>query len=204
MKVGIFAVIPSEVRYDRHLSDKSKLLYAEIAAAANTYGVTEENNGYYATVLNVDKRTITRCIAQLVDNGHLITLVENGKRKLKIMLKGLPVPETAAVVKAIESESVAQDVDRVLSFWEERRKYSIPAADREAYGAILKKRFHSFTAQEIIKAIQARCSYMNTVEWYSLPENADSANDLRSIITDDETLLGWLQSDLNNDKTNSI
>ena len=192
MKVGMFAVIPAEVRYDSLLSDKSKLLYAEIAASTNTWGLTEEDNDYFAAALKADRRTITKCIAQLINSGHIIALTEKGRRKLKVVLKGLPLPESPdlKIVAIGPSEESIKSMDNILSFWEMRHKFKY--TDREAFRPLIMTRLKTFTEQEIMTALSNRCEFINKSEWYR--QNPEFGTDIQTVIESDDTLLSWLNN----------
>lgn len=66
-----YAIIPAEVRYDKNLKDKAKLLYGEITALCNDKGYCYANNKYFASLYKVSIRTITDLIKSLIDNGYL-------------------------------------------------------------------------------------------------------------------------------------
>ena len=70
-KPNYFAVIPANVRYDKDLKDKAKLLYGEIAALSNQYGYCYASNKYFAELYNVTPTTISLLIKDLVDKGYI-------------------------------------------------------------------------------------------------------------------------------------
>lgn len=66
-----YAIIPAEVRYDKELKDKAKLLYGEITCLSNKNGYCYANNNYFANLYGVAKETISRLITELVDRGYI-------------------------------------------------------------------------------------------------------------------------------------
>lgn len=70
-KPGYLALIPAEVRYDTVLAPNAKLLYGEITALAGADGYCWATNDYFARLYQMDKRTISRLIAQLQERGHI-------------------------------------------------------------------------------------------------------------------------------------
>lgn len=66
-----FAIIPANVRYDKNLKDKAKLLYGEIAALCNKEGVCWAKNEYFADLYDVTKTTVSTLIKNLIDNGYI-------------------------------------------------------------------------------------------------------------------------------------
>ena len=66
-----FAIIPAEIRYDKDLKDKAKLLYGEITCLSNKKGYCYASNTYFADLYGVSKETISRLITDLVDKGYV-------------------------------------------------------------------------------------------------------------------------------------
>ena len=79
---GYPLVISPSVRYDKSLTANHKLLYGEIAALCNTGGSCWAHNQYFADVMGVDKRSITRWLKSLSEAGYIrvsdvLTIVVN-------------------------------------------------------------------------------------------------------------------------------
>jgi hypothetical protein len=66
-----YAIIPANVRYDKDLKDKAKLLYGEITALSDKYGYCYASNKYFAELYNVSITTISLLIKNLVENGYV-------------------------------------------------------------------------------------------------------------------------------------
>ena len=66
-----FSILTAEVRYDKNLKDKAKLLYSEITALSDKYGYCYASNKYFAELYNVTPTTISLLIKDLVDNGYI-------------------------------------------------------------------------------------------------------------------------------------
>ncbi len=66
-----FAIIPANVRYDKNLRDKAKLLYGEITALCNKEGFCWAKNEYFADLYDVTKTTVSTLIKNLIDNGYI-------------------------------------------------------------------------------------------------------------------------------------
>lgn len=82
---SFYAIIPADVRYDKHLKPNAKLLYGEITALANRDGFCWAGNEYFAELYDVDNKTISRWISQLVGSGYLeieVLKIEGNKRKI--------------------------------------------------------------------------------------------------------------------------
>lgn len=74
-KPNYFVIIPPEVRYDVRLKDKAKLLYGEILALSNKKGYCYANNNYFAKLYGVSTTTISLLIKELVDAGHITSVL---------------------------------------------------------------------------------------------------------------------------------
>lgn len=94
-KPNYYAVIPADVRYDKKLKDKAKLLYAEIVALSNKNGYCYASNSYFAELYGVTTTTISLLIKDLIDNNYITSEIiykEGSKeilnRYLKILKEG--------------------------------------------------------------------------------------------------------------------
>lgn len=70
-KPNYYAIIPANVRYDKQLKDKAKLLYGEIASLCNKNGYCWAKNEYFADLYNVSKTTISTLIRNLIERGYI-------------------------------------------------------------------------------------------------------------------------------------
>ena len=66
-----YAIIPANVRYDKNLKDKAKLLYGEITSLSNKDGYCWATNRYFADLYDVSTTTISTLIKNLIDRGYI-------------------------------------------------------------------------------------------------------------------------------------
>ena len=89
-KRGYYAVIPAQVRYDKSLPDKAKLLYGEISALVNAEGFCFASNDYFARLYGCTIGTIARQMGQLEKAGYILRELEKDQTgqvvRRKIML----------------------------------------------------------------------------------------------------------------------
>ncbi len=74
-EANYYAIIPANVRYDEKLSDRAKLLYGEITALSNKEGYCWANNGHFAELFKVSKKSISRNIQELVERGYIVSKI---------------------------------------------------------------------------------------------------------------------------------
>lgn len=84
-----YAIIPSEIRYDKRLKPNEKLLYGEISALANKMGVCFAGNSYFSELYDVDKATISRWITGLERCGYIKRVIKYKKGTKEVLARGL-------------------------------------------------------------------------------------------------------------------
>lgn len=95
MQKNYYAIIPANVRYDKSLKDKAKLLYGEITALCNQKGYCWASNEYFAELYGVSKTTISSLIKNLIEKGYIhsqIIYKEGTKQILHRYLKIVKYP----------------------------------------------------------------------------------------------------------------
>lgn len=65
------AWLTPKVRFDRNISDKAKLIYAELCALSNAYGYAFPSNEFIAELYGINTRTVTRILKELTDNKYI-------------------------------------------------------------------------------------------------------------------------------------
>jgi len=194
MKVNLYSILPAHVRYDRTLYDKSILLYGEIAAASNAYGICDESNQHFATCLGVDVRTITRCVNQLCDSGHIDRIREGNRRKFRIVQKGLELPLGVEIETddLIPKEDITGFVHQFLGLWEKAVETTVNK--KELYTNIIAQRLSSFTKDELLVALRNRAMFVQNSEWHRQPENRQMAFSIDTLLKSDESIRKWLNA----------
>ena len=70
---GYYAIIPADVRYNKNLSQGSKLLYGEITALCNKEGYCWASNSYFADLYGCVPQTISNWIQELISERFIRT-----------------------------------------------------------------------------------------------------------------------------------
>jgi len=76
MQKSWYAVLTSEVLYDKNLKDKEKILIAIINNLRNETGYCYANNKYLSDLLNCSTSTLKRHLTTLEENGYISRVIE--------------------------------------------------------------------------------------------------------------------------------
>lgn len=82
-----YAVIPSNVRYDKELKANEKLLYGEIAALTQKDGTCWATNKYFAELYDTTNETISRYLSHLKEKGYITMAFQYSKENEKLIEK---------------------------------------------------------------------------------------------------------------------
>ena len=80
-----YGIMPNRVLYSKELSDKQKLLFCTISSLCAEKWYCRATNEFLGNLLNADKRTISRNVSALEENGYITVEIEN-KTQRKITL----------------------------------------------------------------------------------------------------------------------
>lgn len=70
-KPNYYAIIPADVRYDKNLKDKAKLLYGEIVALSNKDGYCYASNKYFSDLYGISTTTVSLLIKDLIEKNYI-------------------------------------------------------------------------------------------------------------------------------------
>lgn len=86
-KPGLYAVIPSFVRYSKKLVPGAKLLYGEVTAISEYTGLCFEPNHFFANLYDTTNRTVQNWICQLVDMKFLfrVYIIDDQKNTHRVL-----------------------------------------------------------------------------------------------------------------------
>ena len=108
-KPNYYAIIPANVRYDKELKDKAKLLYGEITALSNKEGKCWAGNSYFANLYGVTNETISRLIGNLIDNGYITSELVYKKGTKEIIGRYLQINQYLLTKKSIPIDKNVKD-----------------------------------------------------------------------------------------------
>ena len=109
-----YAILSANVRYDKNISDKAKLLFADITALSNKNGYCTASNNYFAELFDVKKETISRNISSLEKNGHVkVELVYRGKEVIQRRI--YPITQTSIPIDKKINTSIDENKEPLLT-----------------------------------------------------------------------------------------
>jgi|TARA_R100000479_G_scaffold116259_3_gene59154 DNA-binding MarR family transcriptional regulator len=85
-KPNYYAVLTSEVRYDKRLTAFAKLMYAEVTALANKEGYCWANNSFFAKNYETTERTVQRALSSLEEYGYIRKEITNHNTERKLYI----------------------------------------------------------------------------------------------------------------------
>lgn len=108
-----YSIITMDVLLDKKLSDKSKLVYAELTSLVKKCGYAYCSNNYLAKLFDIHPITISKCIKELKDNGYIdCEYTEENARKIFItnllVNSHRPISETAKTSKSNDLDPISE------------------------------------------------------------------------------------------------
>ena len=83
-KPSYYAILTSEVRYNKYLTPNAKLLYAEITALCNMNGKCTASTEYFCRVYEVSRASIQNWLSLLEKNGYItrVLIYRQGSKEI--------------------------------------------------------------------------------------------------------------------------
>ena len=161
-----WSIIPAEVRYDKKLKDKAKLLYGEISALCNEYCYCWATNGYFAELYGVSKETISRLLSDLKNQGYIEIKIEYDnqtkqiKRRLIYLLTKTSIGIDQNLKNPIDEKGkenntyINNTINILVDFYNKTDKF--PKINKITKGRIskIKNRLNDVGYDNLIKAIE--------------------------------------------------
>lgn len=186
MRLNCYAILPASVRYDKHLSQGAKLLYAELSAGSDHSGhVTLDVRGF-SNVLDCDGRTLYRYIDQLAKRGFI---EKKDKNLVRLPMGFEPLSSTV-----VDKPSVPDDLKDYFNGFFRRFETGLSTSldKKELYYETMMERLQTFSQSEMSKALENRIAFVSSSEWHQKEENRPNATDITLLIKDNSTVLKWL------------
>ena len=180
----MWGVIPVHVRRNKQLSDKAKLLYAEITDFTDENGVCVTSNNDFAKYLSVSPTTARRYLYELRDMELICIDGDGSDRRITF-------PEKMVLVEAKEKPKQAklktELTHRVVDIW---NTHVVTRGIKPTPGLIqtVTARSKNFTDDQILEAVTNRAKFVNSSEWHNKPENVHHKKNIYLCLRTDKDL----------------
>jgi hypothetical protein len=115
-----YAIIPADVRY-ANIKPNAKLLFGEISALSNKYGVCNAGNKYFSNLYNVSKSTVSRWISELENNKFITVKITRDINKQIInrsiclcLKKSIPIDKKSKENTNINTYNTNKDINNTI------------------------------------------------------------------------------------------
>jgi hypothetical protein len=199
IKAAYNATLPASIRYDPNFTDKQKLFYAELTASMNHLGYCEYENIYFAEILGVSKRTITRFLAELSDRGYIaLEFLGNGERRITFPIHQVGFIQPPRIKNKMNgvSEEELGFINTFLEEWEKALDCKLYA--KKNYLQVVLARLENFSEEELVRARDNRIDFVKNSPWHQVEENKRYKNDITILLRDDQSVLKSLQMNTSN------
>jgi DNA-binding MarR family transcriptional regulator len=97
---------PAKVLDDNSLSLNDLKIYMKIRSFMDTTGEAYPSNSWFAKSLNIDSRSVRRCITKLVSKGYIERFTRDEKRYLRV--KQTPIIEETTSTPPSDTDLVTR------------------------------------------------------------------------------------------------
>lgn len=189
MYIGI---LPINIRRNRFISDTAKVLYSEITASIGEDMSCSLSNFELSEALNVNEKTITKCLAELSAREFIDSQIRGNKRNIYLPEKVVFVEEKEKD-KAEKNEAHESLARELVDYWNTMLSCNIRVTN--GLKRSVANRLKSFTREEIFSAIVNRVHFVNASEWHNQDENHHHKINIELVIRDDKSIQKALSID---------
>jgi hypothetical protein len=185
-RINFFGYIPANVRYDRNLTELSKVVYAELSARINVSGLCELDSKDIADALGRKERSVANSLEALEQGGYIFITKDSGKRLVALsnsLLASSPqayiAPKKASKVSSEETKAASRIIDR----WNELFKTKFRST-----GSLVDKvcaRLKVFSEDDILLAMGNRFKLVDQSDWWNKPENMHHKKNIDLLVRND-------------------
>lgn len=197
MYIGI---IPVHIRRNKAISDKTKLLYAEITACMGSDMSCTLTNQDFGEFVGVKPNTVRYHLYELRDLG-LIEIEGNNQERRITLPKGIvQVKEEDTKKKAPSVSKKKELTEELVAIWNEHFGMKIRAT--QGLINMVSTRSNTFSDEEIIKAVTNRIAHVEEDEWYE--NNQKHKRNIELVLRDDNRLQRHLNEEIKAKEKNVV
>ena len=90
-----YSIIPMQVLLDKKLTDREKIIYAELTSLDSKKGYAWVSNGYLAKLFDMNSNSVSRCLTHLQERGYIKCEYGDNNSRQIVLTKGLtPINST--------------------------------------------------------------------------------------------------------------
>jgi hypothetical protein len=187
INLGFYGILPANVRYDKNLTDKAKLLYAEITAALDYTGECEEDIAYFSRLLDLTGASVRGHMRSLISGGYVCRETANKINMLSLPQKVVKVEEKKKEI----AESSHDVVVEAIRLWNKlfKKELKVGLRKTDELSQTVTDRLVSFSKDDIMAALQNRHDFVRNSEWHNKPENMHHMPNISKVLGSDTVLL---------------
>jgi len=190
-------VLPANVRYDKSLGDKAKLLYVEITAAFDDKGTCTKTDAYFSKLMGTTTRTVARALSELLKANYITKSLSSSRiRTLSLpttVIKTVVVTEPVPEAKPEGEELLGETFDTLTKFWESQLNVKFSKSQLKSFFKMFRERQKMFDDLHIIKAVQSRIAYLRDSEYHNRPENREALAEMDIVLKTDTSVNQWIK-----------
>lgn len=154
-----YAIIPANVRYDKHIPAGAKLLYGEVTALSNQKGYCFASNGYFSELYGCTPQAISKWFKRLEAAGYVRISYHgepgNQERRVSISVESYQ-PQLRGVSTVVEGVSTTVEHNNTSIIIQEGMRENAPA-NLDFFSPDK----HEQTAAHIIAYLEENPMYLN-------------------------------------------
>lgn len=192
-------VIPLNIRRNKAIPDKVKLLYAEITACLEDDMVCRKTNEELSSYMGVSPETVRRYLYDMHEMELIHVDVNGPKREITMPEKVVIIEDKRGKKKIEKREDLAKEV---LSIWNEGM-----GCRRTMTKNLVKEvtdRTKAFEDSQIIEAVKNRMKLIASNPWYETEEGLPHRNRIDLVLRSDRDLSKHLNMDIPKDSGDSL
>jgi hypothetical protein len=185
----LYGIIPVQIRHNGTISDKAKLLYAELTANCNEKRECTLSNDVLGEYLSCAGSTVRYLVSELRDL-ELISVEVNGPNRSITFPEHLVIVEGNAREKATQPNRRVDLTEEIVKDW--NKKWGTRMKATHKLVSSVTARAKVFSDEEIKQAIQNRIDNVENNTWYDDPKNARHKTRLDLVLGNDDDLDKYL------------
>lgn len=183
----MWGVIPIYLRRNHSISDKAKLLYAELSDSTDESGVCRKSNEELAENLNVGVSSLRKYLYELRDL-EIICIDGDGKDRY------ISFPERMVLVNVVGKEEKKKKKPKedltasIVELWNKEIATGRGITMTPNLIGMVTSRCNNYPDEYVLEAVKNRIELVKNSEWHNQKENTRFRNDISLVLRSDKDL----------------